>query len=86
MVTNHMAAMKTEALLPFPPQYCYRKNGGKKSDRGTWELDFHEAHHFLKFMNFGYILPNRDTKLYHPSKTSEGAEILTLVEGYTTGS
>lgn len=81
-----MAAMKTEALLPFPPQYYYRKNGGKKSDRGIWELDFHEARPFLKFMNFGYILPNRNTKLYHPSKTSEGVGILTLVEGYTTGS
>lgn len=78
--------MKTEALLPFPPQYYYRKNGGKKSDRGIWELDFHEARPFLKFMNFGYILPNRYTKLYHPSKTSEGVGILTLVAGYTTGS
>ena len=85
MVTNHMAAMKTKALLPFSPQYYYRKNGRRKSDRGIWELDFCEAHHFFKFMNFGYILPNRNTKLYHPSRTSEGVGILTLAEGYTIG-
>lgn len=83
MVTNHMAAMKTKALLSFSPQYYYRKNGRRKSDRSIWELDFREAHHFLKFMNFGYFLPNRDTKLYHPSRTSEGVWILTLAEGYT---
>ena len=43
--------------LAFSPQCHHRKNGGRKSDRGVWELDFHEAHRCLKFINFGYILP-----------------------------
>ena len=48
---------ENQGSLAFSPQCYHRKNGGRKSDRGVWELDFHEAHLCLKFMNFGYILP-----------------------------